>query len=225
MQNIPTIDIHVISALSILLPVVFGIYAFRYFTKELKGLFWLCCLGLAFNVFSYFVQARVPSNLLYVSNYTWYGLEFIILMKILSMWSKHKIYIQIGFVFLPIHIGYSILNGFSEFHVATKIISSMIIVFSVFSLFKKTLVSEDRPMSVIFVGLGLYFSVSTIAYFTYSRVSQDVGREIWTIHTVMNILMNISIFVGFYMRKAFVKRSINSDNVSSGYLPDSTTFN
>ena len=25
--------------------------------------------------------------------------------------------------------------------------------------------------------------------------------------------------------KAFVKRSINSDNVSSGYLPDSTTFN
>ncbi len=224
MQNLPAIDIHTISALSILLPVLFGIYAFRYFIKELKVLFWLCCLGLAFNVFSYFVQPSVPSNLLYVSNYTWYGLEFIILMKILSMWSNHKIYFQIGSVFLTLHIGYCILNGFSEFHVATRIISSMIIVFSVFSLFNKTLFSEDRPMSVIFVGLGLYFSVSTIAYFAYSRVSLDIGREIWTIHTVMNILMNISFFVGFYMRKTFVKKSINSDNIS-GYQPYFTTFN
>ena len=80
-------------------------------------------------------------------------------------------------------------------------------------------------MSVIFVGLAMYFSVSTIAHFAFSRVSLDIGREIWSIHTFMNILMNISIFVGFYMRKAFVKNSIDSDNVSSGYLPDSTTFN
>ena len=47
-----------------------------------------------------------------------------------------------------------------------------------FLLLKQRLISEDRARSVIFVVLGMDVSVSTIAYFTYSRVSLKVGREI-----------------------------------------------
>lgn len=132
---------------------------------------------------------------------------------------------HIGLLFLVFHAGFCLMQGFTEHETTSLILSSIIIAVSVNFLFRKSLLQEDRTMSVVFAGLFFYFSLNIVVFLMVNIFGIEMIRNIWNIHTVVNILMNISFFVGFYIRKAFVKRSINSDNVSSGYLPDSTTFN
>ncbi len=214
-----------ISGLSILLPFLYGIFVYRYLTRELCFLFWLCCIGLMFEGNNYFIQYQLPSNLTFLSNYTWYGVEFIVLMIVFSTWSNNKIYFRIGLLFLILHTFISLMNGFSQFDPTTRIISSIIISFSSIFLFRKSLFQEDRVMSVIFAGLFFYFSMNIVVFLLLSSLELEIRRQFWNFHTIMNILMNISFFVGFYMRKRFVKSSINSGNISSGYQPHSTSFN
>ncbi len=214
-----------ISGLSILLPILYGIFVYRYLTRELCFLFWLCCIGLMFEGNNYFIQYQLPSNLTFLSNYTWYGVEFIVLMIVFSTWSNNKIYFRIGLLFLILHTFISLMNGFSQFDPTTRIISSIIISFSSIFLFRKSLFQEDRVMSVIFAGLFFYFSMNIVVFLLLSSLELEIRRQFWNFHTVMNILMNISFVVGFYMRKRFVKSSINSNNISSGYQPHSTSIN
>ncbi len=217
--------VEVISSSSILLPILFGIFSFQYLTREFRLLFWLCCAGLFIEGFSYFGAPSLPTNLKSLNYYFWDGFEFIVLMKIFCIWSNRKIFIHIGFLFLVFHAGFCFVYGFEVYDTTSVIISSIIIAFSVFLLFRKSLDQEDRAMSVVFAGLFLYFSINLFVYSLLNNFSIEMIGEIWKIHTAMNILMNISFVVGFYIRKRFVQSSINSGNVSSGYQPHSTSFN
>ncbi len=241
-----------VSSASIILPIIIGILYYRRLTKELKLILGLCGIGLLFEGVFYGIQPSLPSSVFYLPNYLWYTIEFAILMQLFRTWSKNNKYLTIGVLFVVIHIVFCFMNGFSTFNSNSKILLAVVILVSVFILISKTMLRDDLPLTIIFAGLALFFSVNIIIWLTFGldSFSIDAGTilsnnpgiaddrvkaiiadnkdkriSVYVIHSVFNILMNACFTAGFIFRNRFVVASKNSGVVSAAdKLPPTISY-
>ncbi len=241
-----------ISSGSIILPIIMGLLYYRRLTQELKLILGLCSIGLIFEAVFYGIQPSLPSSVFYLPNYLWYTIEFVVLMELFRTWSHNNKYLTIGVLFVVIHITFCFISGFSTFNSNSKILLAVVILMSVFILISKTMLRDDLPLTIIFAGLALFFSVNIIIWLTFSMDSfsidagtilsinpaidddrikaiiagnKDKRSSIYVIHSVFNILMNACFAAGFIFRNRFVLASKKSGAISdTDKLPPTISY-
>ena len=194
---VPTWHFHV-SALSILIPLILGIFLFKDLSKDLRLFMYYIVLSFVTDLVSFIVMSYSYRNAPILNIFT--VLEFIFLIYILSIWNTYKIFIIIFKALIPLFVIAFVLldilgvEKFNEIKTISRTISiGILIIFSVITLFTisdavKIPIYLD-PRFWITSGILIYCAGNLLLFLFGIFIYE--GEEIYFIHNFSNILANI----------------------------------
>jgi len=201
-------NIDFISAVTILLPVVAGLFKIKSFNNDFRWLFVFFLFSMVIEFVAHSLKQRGINNL-WLGN-IYFLVECFVLSIIIARWLKSKrlrIFIAVflaAYLVVWIFTTFFVLD-FYIFNNYARTVESFVFVF--LSCFVLMTVSTDTSQ-VIFQNpkfwfgsaLLIYFSVNLIVFGTVNYISSNHGHlmdNTWMIHSVTNIFANLLFAIGF----------------------------
>ena len=189
-----------LSVFSIFVPVIFGAIFYRSLPLPIKVLFVYICLAAAIEVTSSLLFASGANNIVLYDVLTYF--EFILLSTVYFLLLPSKP-IRMGMVVLStsfiVYLLWSDLfrGNTNELNTTTIIIESILLI-CYFVCYMITLLSksnnpylETQPYFVLSGGLLVYFVGNFLVYFYYDFLDVEMALSVWTVHSLLNLLLNI----------------------------------
>jgi hypothetical protein len=198
------------STFSVLAPVLSGAIAKIHRQRMLSTIFYLQCLTLIIEIFSWLLAQHNYNNMIIFNLFTLVEFFFIMLFfKIFfDQFSRTKLHfiIMILFFFLVLYTGF-ISEAFRLFdNLSVSIESIIFIIYSLISFFfiMKNLIYDNLLVAPFFwvnCGILIYFS-GNLFYFAFSNYLQKNTEQsllqLSVIHSIFNILYYVTLTIGFW---------------------------
>ncbi len=197
MNELPLIN--VISVISTVLPLIVGLYMYRWLRVEMKILLVLFFIASLVDGYSFYQAINRCSNVWILHFYT--PLEYSILVLVFSYWQKEKLMKRILRLSIPIFILIFVLNKmFIEStdyfdYITASVESIILLVISVYVLYSL----HDEKVDSFYKMPQFWVATAVLIYFAGNTLCFSLGRiiPIWIIPCILNIIANLLYTGGF----------------------------
>ncbi len=201
-------DIDFISAVSILLPLIAGLFRFKLSGNDFRWLFIFFLISAITEFIAHSLKRNGVNNL-WLGN-IFFLLEYVFWSFIIAQWLHSKKIRLFIFIFLPAYfiiwcVTTFMVLDFYMFNSYARTIESLVFVF--LSCFLLIAVSTDttqlifkNPKFWFGSALLIYFSVNLIVFGTANYISsnqEQLMNNTWIIHSFTNIFANLLFAIGF----------------------------
>jgi hypothetical protein len=202
-----------ISTMTVLIPFIVGLLLRRYLNPAERVLLWLITITIPIELVCYMLSRKgIPNLLIYrgytVLEFTLISMFYIRFMSPSRMATVLKIQAFIFLVVAGLDLSVNGPEALDQFSTTTE--SVLLILYSVIAFFY--LLQNPVQMRVIDIpvfwfntAVLLYFSGNLFVFIFSNYIEQHSSHafsEMWSIHSIMNIVFYILISIGFWKTKA-----------------------
>lgn len=200
-----------LSLYSVLMPVIIGVFRFKYLSALQKMIALLVLSTLLGEVGNFVLDKLLGNNLPVAHLFTL--VQFILLIKIMEQglhpMIPKKIFKGLLITFIIVALMDAFWwNGIYSFNSYSRPLASYIFIFLALCFFYKTLKElkikqlELEPLFWISIGLIIYFSGSQLIFlFTnFIKTSNEALLTLWGIHAIFNIVLNITYSIALWIK-------------------------
>ena len=206
-----TFDIlHIVSSISILLPIFISIIRFRFLDNVLRTLSYLLFLSLLFEIIIEFTVRRNINNLPFLHLFT--IVEFSFLGLIFYKVFTHPLFKKAIIVTIIAFAAFAVINALFiqtlyEFNTIARAVESFLLILLAllffYKIFRESVVVHlgRYPMFWISSGILVYFSGSFFLFIFSNYILEQPGDMLysyWGIHSVLNIFLNLFFAMGLW---------------------------
>lgn len=195
----------------IIAPFVLAVVRYNRLSKELKLITWYLVLSVVTQAVSLLLWKKSINNLPLLHVFT--VLEFLLLFTYYSFQSKPFLPRFWFYLVLALFLSFSLLDAFvlenlHSFNIYTRSLEAFIFIGCSVHWFIRSLTIESKvafpeqnALKYLNAGFFIYFSGSLIL-FAFSNYINYLGQpllmNIWTLHTLLLIILYLFIFTGFW---------------------------
>lgn len=199
-------DINLISAWSILAPIIVGAIGYRAFSFNIRFLFLFICLTGVLELISGILMHYQMNNLLLFHIHVY--LEFIFITLIFFFVYDSVLWRAVSLIFLGIFLVYSIINnvfyeGLEIFNSRQRYVEGLMLIVMCagyfISLMRRPIhrYLEKQPMFWLVSGWLIYFAGTLYLFLFSNELMAEEKFQFWEVHSVLNIGLNTIYVVAF----------------------------
>ncbi len=192
--------IDLISNLSIFAPIILGAIVLRKLNIAMKTLYVFIAISFVLEAIILYTSSYQINNLALFHLFTFLEFGFIsaIYIRIITIKVIRYIAILISISFIVFSI-YSLLywEGLNQFNSNQTVFESVFVIGLVITYMFNALKAleiekiETHPYYWLSVGFLLYFAINLMLFFAMRYVSNNYIDSFWSIHSIMNIILNL----------------------------------
>ena len=196
---------------SILIPLFFFVFNYKFAKKESRLLFYYLIISGLINVTAIIIRSYHVSNLPLLHLYTLVEAVFLLTyFSIIFNDSKIKKVLLILTILFPILciINFSFLQSIYAFNTYTRPLEAILITFFCLLYLYKSGFTENwisKPINWFNMGILIYFPVACIIFilsnYLTTSINKDMNTMVWNLHAVLILFMYLLWARGFYLLK------------------------